>query len=216
MPFPGRGSSVLGYRDHYVVDGGKARIILSALVTPASIMDNTPMLDLTDWVCSRWKLEPEIVVGDAKYGTEQNIVGLEEAGIKAYLPIPDLGKRTRYYPSDLFRYDPEDDCYVCPQGHQLNRYSSRKSEEKYVYRANADTCNACTVKSECTNSKSGRNIFRSFHQGSIDKVKEYHQTAAYQNAMRKWGYWVEPLFGEAKDFSSLEAFSPPWFIEGQH
>jgi len=28
MPFPGRGSYVLGYQDHYVVDGGKARIIL--------------------------------------------------------------------------------------------------------------------------------------------------------------------------------------------
>ena len=31
----GGGRTVLGYRDHYVVDGGKARIILSALVTPA-------------------------------------------------------------------------------------------------------------------------------------------------------------------------------------
>jgi transposase len=48
----GGGSAVLGYRDHYVLDGGKARIILSALVTPASIMDNTPILDLVDWVCS--------------------------------------------------------------------------------------------------------------------------------------------------------------------
>ena len=42
------GNAVLGYRDHYVVDGGKARIILSALVTPASITDNTPILDLVD------------------------------------------------------------------------------------------------------------------------------------------------------------------------
>lgn len=41
----GGGSAVLGYHDHYVVDGGKAWIILSALVTPASIMDNTPLLD---------------------------------------------------------------------------------------------------------------------------------------------------------------------------
>jgi transposase len=206
MPFPGRGSSVLGYRDHYVVDGGKARIVLSALVTPASIMDNTPMLDLTDWVCSRWDIDPEIVVGDAKYGTEQNIVGLEEAGIKAFLPIPDLGKRTGYYPPDLFRYDLQEDHYICPQGHQLNRYSSRKSEEKHVYRANAKTCDACPVKSECTNSKSGRHIFRSFHQEHIDKVKEYHKTAAYQKAMRKRGYWVEPLFGEAKDFHRLRRF----------
>ena len=62
-----RGSqAVLGYHDHYVVDGGKARIILRALVTPASIMDNTPMLDLVDWVKTRWKLDPKIAVGDAK------------------------------------------------------------------------------------------------------------------------------------------------------
>ncbi len=206
MPFPGRGSSVLGYRDHYVVDGGKARIILSALVTPASIMDNTPMLNLTDWVCSRWDIEPEIVVGDAKYGTEQNIVGLERIGIKAFLPIPDLGKRTRFYPPGLFQYDPEDDCYVCPRGHKLGLYSSRKGEEKHVYRANADTCNACPVKAECTNTKSGRHIFCSFHQNQIDSVREYNQTAAYQKAMRKRSYWVEPLFGEAKDFHRLRRF----------
>ena len=54
MRAQGGGSAVLGYREHYVVDGGKARIILSALVTPASIMDNSSLLDLVDWVCSRW------------------------------------------------------------------------------------------------------------------------------------------------------------------
>src|SRR5688500_5314176 len=79
----GGGSAVLGYRDHYVVDGGKARIILSALVTPASITDNTPILDLVDWVCFRWRLDPKLAVGDAKYGTVPNIVGLEKRGIKA-------------------------------------------------------------------------------------------------------------------------------------
>jgi len=30
----------LGYHDHYVVDGGKARIILYPLVTPADVMEN--------------------------------------------------------------------------------------------------------------------------------------------------------------------------------
>ena len=79
------------------VDGGKARIILSALVSPASIMDNTPSLDLIDWTCSRWSLEPKIAVGDAKYGTEPNIVGLEERSIDAYLPTPDLSKRSECY-----------------------------------------------------------------------------------------------------------------------
>ncbi len=36
----------LGYRDHYVVDGGRARIILNAVVLPGDIMDNTPLPDL--------------------------------------------------------------------------------------------------------------------------------------------------------------------------
>ena len=76
----GGGSAVLGYRDHYVVDGGKARIILSTLVSPASVMDNTPMLDLVDWVCHRWQLAPKIAAGDAKYGTVPNIGMMIAAG----------------------------------------------------------------------------------------------------------------------------------------
>ena len=112
----GGGSAILGYRDRYVVDGGKARIILSALMTPVSIVDNTPMLDLVDWVKSRWQLDPKLAVGDAKYGTVKNIVGLEEAGNKAYMPIPDLSRRTGFYPAEDFQYNAELDHYVCPQG----------------------------------------------------------------------------------------------------
>src|SRR5262249_6504736 len=63
------GRAKLGYHTHYVVDGGKARIILAALVTPASVMDNTPMLDLERWVRFRWHVKPAIAVGDTKYGT---------------------------------------------------------------------------------------------------------------------------------------------------
>jgi len=40
------GKFKMGYRTHYVVDGGKTRIILACLVTPSTIQDNTPMLDL--------------------------------------------------------------------------------------------------------------------------------------------------------------------------
>ena len=40
------GKARLGYHDHIVVDGGKRRIILAALVTPADVMENQPMLDL--------------------------------------------------------------------------------------------------------------------------------------------------------------------------
>ncbi len=54
----------LGYRDHYVVDGGKARIILTALVTPAAVQDNQPALDLLWRTRFRWKVRPRQVVGE--------------------------------------------------------------------------------------------------------------------------------------------------------
>jgi hypothetical protein len=38
----------LGYHTHYVVDGGQARIILAALVTPASILEFLSELGF-DW-----------------------------------------------------------------------------------------------------------------------------------------------------------------------
>jgi len=37
-------------------------------------------------------------------------------------------------------------------------------------------------------------------------MKAYHQTETYQKAMRKRGVWVEPLFGEAKEFHRMSRF----------
>ena len=50
-----RGASRLGYHAHYVVDGGKARVILSVLVTPADVMENQPTLDLLWRTTFRWR-----------------------------------------------------------------------------------------------------------------------------------------------------------------
>jgi len=52
-------------------------------------------------------------------------------------------------------------------------------------------------------SKSGRHIFRSFFQEYLDKAETYRQTEAYLKAIRKRSMWVEPLFGEAKEFHCL-------------
>ena len=175
-------------------------------MTPASITDNIPLLDLVDWVRFRWTIAPKLAVGDTRYGTVPNIVGLEERGIKAYLPTSDFSQRTQYYPAKLFLYDAEQDQYVCPQGQILPLVSQRKSEQVLVYKPKAEVCNACPVKEECTGSKSGRHIFRSFFQEYLDKAEDYRQTEEYQKAMRKRSLWVEPLFGEAKEFHRLRRF----------
>ena len=124
----------LGYHDHYVVDGGKVRVILAALVTPADVMESQAMRDLLWRVCFRRKIWPHPVTGDAKYGTIENIVAIEDAGIRAYVPLTDFAHRTDFYGQDDFVFDPERDEYRCPQGHPLRRYSTKRTEGVVAYR----------------------------------------------------------------------------------
>ena len=49
-------ASRLRYLTHYAVDGGKARVIVDVLVTPAEVTENLPMLDLLFRSCFRWHL----------------------------------------------------------------------------------------------------------------------------------------------------------------
>jgi hypothetical protein len=64
----GEGEAKLGYQTHYMVDGGKSRIILAALVTPYEVSENRPMLDLLWRSCFRWRIWPHHVTADGKYG----------------------------------------------------------------------------------------------------------------------------------------------------
>jgi hypothetical protein len=164
------------------------------------------MLDLLWRVCFRWRLRPKRAIGDTTYGTVDNIRALEDAGIHAYVPLPNWDERTPYFGPSTFTYDAERDIYQCPQGQPLHRYRSDHSAEVHLYRAEAQTCNACPVKTGCTASENGRTLTRSFYATYLDRVRSYHATPAYQKAMRKRAVWVEPLFGEAKDWHGLRRF----------
>jgi hypothetical protein len=176
--------AALGYHDHYIIDGGKARIILNALVTPADVMENAPMLPLLRRAMFRWKVRPKQVVGDTTYGTAENIPELEESGIRAYVPLPDWEQRTPYFGSSLFTYDAAQDVYRCPQGETLRRRTASNREKKVIYRATTALCNTCPLKAACTASDHGREVSRPFDADYLDRVRGYHETEAYQPASR--------------------------------
>jgi transposase len=72
-----KSGSRLGYLTHYVVDGGKARVILEVLVTGAEVTENLPMLEMLFRSTFRWGLRPRSVTGDAAYGTRENIAAAQ-------------------------------------------------------------------------------------------------------------------------------------------
>jgi transposase len=205
-PMQTRSGVHLGYHDHYVVDGGKARIILRALVTPAEVMENQPARDLLWRARFRWRLRPRQATGDTTYGTVENIVALEREGLRAYVPLPDWGARTAYFGPEAFTYDAARDVYVCPRGTALRRLGALYRDRVVRYQAPAAACNACPVKAQCTPGRGGRAVRRSFDEAYLDRVRAYHATEAYKKAMRKRAVWVEPLFGEAKQWHGLRRF----------
>ncbi|MBA3424777.1 MAG: IS1182 family transposase [Rubrobacter sp.] len=198
--------SHLGYYTHYVVDGGKARIILGALVTPFEVTENQPMLDLLWRTSFRWKIAPQQVTGDTAYGTTENIAAVERAGIRAYVPLTGAGKARPYFSKEEFAYDPEQDLYQCPAGETLRPKTFRAARNQVVYKTEPGTCDSCSMRAQCTDNQSGRQVLRHRDERYVDRVKSYRGTFAYEKALRKRRVWVEPLFGEAKDWHGLRRF----------
>ena len=199
-------SGKLGYHTHCVVDGGKARVILNVLVTAAEVKENLPMQQMLFRSTFRWGLRPRSVTGDAAYGTRENITSIEKAGIRAYTALAEQGKRTSLFTIEDFSYDADRDHYTCPAGETLRRqgHDLRGGYVRYAVRTGA--CEECPLKSKCTNSPKGRWVSRGFEEEYIERVRSYRQTEAYRKALRKRAVWVEPLFGEAKEWHGSRRF----------
>ncbi len=206
-PMPlGNGGTHLGYQDHYVVDGGRGRIILTALATPAEVQEHQPALDLLWRARCRWKLHPRQVTADTKYGTSENITAIEGQQIRAYLPLSAAGRRPGLFGEQDFRYDPAADSYHCPSGERLRFLSQSNATQRRIYQAPASACAACALRAQCTTSSRGRRVSRTRDEASLERVRGYHSTEPYAKAMRKRQVWVEPLFAEAKAWHGLRRF----------
>jgi hypothetical protein len=200
------GKARLGYHDHYVVDGSKRRIILAALVTPADVMENQPMLDLLWRVRFRRKLHPHQATGDTTYGTVENIVALEDAGIRAYIPLPDMNHRRPFYGQDEFSYR------CGPRRVPLPGWSRAETRADQAHRGRHHLPGRCrdvqclSAQGEVHGKQSGADcpslpLRRLFGQGAgIPRHR------GVQEAMRKRQVWVEPLFAEAKLRHGLRRF----------
>jgi hypothetical protein len=154
------------------------------------------------------------VTGDAKYGTAENVAAVEREGIRAYVALHQSGGRPHKFRRDDFFYDAQRDLYVCPAGEPLRPLGKKASEDHdddaggkvITYRAKASSCRACELRERCTSNKAGRNLRRGPLEEYVDQVRAYRDTEPYKKALRKRAVWVEPLFGEAKEWHGMVKF----------
>jgi hypothetical protein len=181
-------------------------VVLNVLVTGAEVTENLPMQQMLFGSTFRWGLRPRSVTGDAAYGTRQNVAAKEKAGIRAYTALPEQGKRTFLFTIEDFIYDAERDLYTCPADEILRRQGRDRRGGYVRYAVRTGACKGCPLKSKCTNSPKGRWISRGLEEEYLDRVRAYRETEAYRKALRKRAVWVEPLFGEAKEWHGSRRF----------
>src|SRR5690606_3709919 len=121
----------------------------------------------------------------SKFGSTDNIVGLFQEGILPLSPRVDYHSHKGFYTQDLFRYDPQNDVYYCPQNQILKKQGQYRENRSFVYRAKAKICRACPVREQCTTNKRGRSIHRSYFQEELDQAAALRKTELYAKSMRK-------------------------------
>ena len=151
----------------------------------------------------QWKLRPQQVTGDTKYGTVANITAIERQRIRADMPLSAVDQRTGMFGEQDFVYDTGTDTYRCPGDQTLRFLSHCQSTQRRIYAAPTAACAACARRRQGTTSKRGRRVSRHLDEVYMDRVRHYHTTEPYAKAMRKRQVWVEPLFAEAKQWHGL-------------
>lgn len=126
--------------------------------------------------------------GDAGYADTEELKKIDEQGIKVVVPSQRqaLHKEERPFSKSHFRYDPQQDCYFCPEGQRLSYVGSDKNNGKKDYRITApQLCHSCVHYGKCTSAKKGRKIVRLALEELKEKFEAQYESSQEIYARRK-------------------------------
>jgi hypothetical protein len=84
-------------------------------------------------------------------------------------------KRSERYRNSGFVYFEKMDLWECPAGRQLLRSGTDHQRRIVHYRAPAETCNACSLKKNCTDSEEGRLLENRLDSWLESELRRFHR-----------------------------------------
>lgn len=181
-----------------------------------------PMLerqtDLVGHKVSHW-------LADAGYPSGAHLALAETAGVLLFAPWQENdysgrkakkgAKKKVYYAKKEFRWVPEDQAYVCPNGQRLQRVGTSKQKRSGTetvlldqYRCPPQACQNCPLHAQCTpNPAAGRTLSRAEHEELIEALRARMQTEQAKNLYRLRRQTVELSYADLKEHRKLRRFS---------
>lgn len=181
-----KSAAFFAYADNYLIDV-KAGIILdveaSRAIRQAEVGAARTMIERTEL---RFGLKPKLLAADTAYGSAPMLNWLvEEKGIAPHIPVIDKSAREdgSFSRAD-FRYDEDEDVYVCPANKLLRTSGTIVNDEQRLYRGVTADCRSCPLKPRCCPKEPMRKIPRSIYEAARDVARSLFGTDAYVQSRR--------------------------------
>lgn len=137
---------------------------------------------------------------DSGYSDIDELDKVGQQDIKVVVPSPRQARRKETWPFDKysFKYDPDNDYYICPEGHVLTYRCTEIEKRRKAYRIKGSVCKQCCHFGVCTKSKFGRKVTRLIKEELREKLQVQYEQPESQDiyALRKQK--VELPFGHIK------------------
>ncbi len=197
------GESHPRYKAHRVVDDAHG-VITATETTPGDVSENQRMKPLIEQHHNNVGANAHTAIADSQYGTAENYRDITAMGISTHVRPYARKKRGQLYGKELFRYDDETDTYECPAGQRLYPRSFDKIRWAMEYVVRKGTCDNCSLKSECTNAKTGRTVLRRWAQELIDEGIAASETQEAAKDLKRRMWLIEGSFAQAANLHGFK------------
>ena len=174
------------YLSHQAVDTDHG-IILDVTVTPGDVNDSVPYLEQIERINSQI-IPLQAAAADAAYDFPLAHRVLDDLGIAFFVRHQKHGDNSKTeFKHDDFRYDEENDLYVCPQGNPLRRniLTRTASGLYWQYIAQKADCKDCPLRPKClseTDRRGARKLEHSYFRPAVSKHLDRRGEPVYQDA----------------------------------
>jgi transposase len=187
------------YHHHRAVDDAHG-VITAVETTPGSIAENKKLLPLIEQHQANTQRKVEIAVADHKYGTVENYVACQQQEIRTHMGdvLSQQKKQANGIFADSdFQYQPQKDSYLCPGAKELVPRRLNVARHTMEYYVPGRACLKCSLREQCTRSKTGRTLQRHENQELLDIARKQAHSDQARKDRRRRQILIEGSFADA-------------------
>ena len=199
------GKALFAWSTNYLIDV-EAGVIMDVEPSPSTHKEEVASTRLMiDRTRARFGLKPKRLMGDTAYGAGYMLDWLvNKRKIAPHIPVWEKNRPHKSkFGRDDYKWDGDNNRYICPAGKFLTTTGKPTADDKYVYRARNRECAVCPMKQDCSPTAKTKKLTRSIYEEARNAARAISQTDAYVES-RKERKKVEMLFAHLKRILKLD------------